>query len=79
MPKKEKIEIHRTEELAGFDNELDAALNQLDGANRNVVDVLDSIETENEGAESADAESGEPETANIQLQDAVTSEEQAST
>jgi hypothetical protein len=79
MPRKEKIKIHRTEELTGFDDELDAALSQLNGANRNVVDVLESIETENEGAENADAESGKPETANGQLPDAVTSEEEAPT
>ncbi|MCL4217247.1 MAG: hypothetical protein KJ052_09630 [Candidatus Hydrogenedentes bacterium] len=44
MAKKEKISIRKNEDLKDIDEELDAALDGLDGANQRIVDLLQTFE-----------------------------------
>jgi len=56
MSKKEKIIIRRDDDLVDIDDELDQAMQLLDGANQRIVDLLATMEPvkpmpEMEGAE----------------------------
>ncbi len=44
MSKKEKIIIRRDDDLVDIDDELDQALQMLDGANQRIVDLLSTME-----------------------------------
>ncbi|MCP4645923.1 MAG: hypothetical protein GY851_36095 [bacterium] len=80
MPKKETIEIHRDESLTGIDDEFDRALDRLSGAERNVRDLLESIEEQEApqdeengvGSEAAASpEGGDAQTSDSESGDAV--------
>ncbi len=44
MAKKQKIAIHRDEDLAAIDDELDAALGSLEETNQRIGQLLETIE-----------------------------------
>lgn len=70
MSKKEKIVIRRDDDLVEIDDELEHAMQALDGANQRIVDLLSTMEplkalaepegTEGEVAEAAPEGSSEP-------------------
>lgn len=72
MSKKSKITINRSESLDAVDQELNAAMDMLDGANDKVVELLHSYEENDEAGDNADDLNQEKE------QDEVEGESQAS-
>lgn len=60
MSKKMKIEIRKDDDLAAIDEELDTALLGLESANKNVLGLLESIETEFKATAETPDPSGEP-------------------
>ncbi len=44
MAKKEKIVIHRNDDLSSIDDELDAAIGRLDGANTKIGSLLQALD-----------------------------------
>lgn len=56
MSKKQKIEIHRDADLLAIDEELDRALERLDGANETIKVLLESVEQTAASQSSAFAE-----------------------
>jgi hypothetical protein len=59
MAKKETILIHRDEDLAAIDDELDAALGELESTNHRIGELLQTIEP---GPESGSQESAAADT-----------------
>ena len=60
MSKKQKIEIHQSDELTQIDEELDFALEQLESANFTVGGLLEGIEAANREDEAVDEEAPPP-------------------
>lgn len=44
MSKKERIVIHREDDLKDIDDELDAAMSRLDGANDRIANLLQAVD-----------------------------------